>query len=176
MSECWCQKRSSQSWTPPLVVELTHPSSALAVASSRLILDLCPAGIFFFFFLNYRWQSDAGGGGGCAQTAELERRGVAWKFQFESQSGDIFCFVFQRESLQRREWRRQELRSVSVGCLCGLFFCFFLLLSQAFNALKWRLLVVNITWRKLKKRLSNLPSFSDNKQHAKPSPVCKHAD
>lgn len=30
--------------------------------------------------------------------------------------------------------------------------------------------------KEAEERLSNPPSFSDNKQHAKPSPVCKHAD
>ena len=171
MSECWCQKRSSQSRTPPFVVELTQPSSALASSKQSAYSRFVPAGIFFFFFLTL---SDSRMLEKAAVRRLLRRRLGNSSFNLKAV---IFSALFSNgESLQRRDWRRQGLRLVSVGCLCGLFFFLFFFFSRKLLMLKVEIVGGEHNMKEAEERLSNRPSFSDNKQHAKPSPVCKHAD
>lgn len=58
----------------------------------------------------------------------------------------------------------------------GLFFFFFFFSSRKLLMLKVEIVGGEHNMKEAEERLSNPPSFSDNKQHAKPSPVCKHAD
>lgn len=56
------------------------------------------------------------------------------------------------------------------------FFFFFFFSSRKLLMLKVEIVGGEHNMKEAEERLSNPPSFSDNKQHAKPSPVCKHAD